>query len=534
MKDSAYEGLSAYYGDLHNHCAISYGHGSLEDALANARQRLDFCSVTGHAHWADMPEPNPRIAHILDFHREGFSRLREQWPRVQERMREADREGSFVTFLGFEVHSNAHGDHTVVYRDFNGELLHPAGIPELKRLLARLQERGREAIAFPHHLGYPRGARGINWDGFTPEFSPVVEIVSMHGCSEASEGTRPFLQTMGPSEWRSTMQFGLASGHRFGVIGGTDHHAAHPGSYGHGLAGLWARSLSREALWEALLAGRSYALTGDRIELGFAVNGRPMGERIPAAESREIEVSVVGGAAIDCLDILRNNRLLRRYSPADLPAVAAGPSSGRRDRQGQELVHTKIHLEVGWGLRDREQPWEVSLGISHGTLLAVEPRFRGREVLSPLDQRRGSESFHTTTWERSGEREVRFRTITRGNPNSQTRITQGICLEVEMSAGAGVSLDTNGRRVEVPLQELTAGARAGYLIDEQESPAWRLHRAPLEAEWRWRVRLEDRAGDAREEPGAPRWEAPWDVYYARVRQVNDQWAWSSPVFVERG
>ena len=38
----AYEGLSAYYGDLHNHCAISYGHGSLEEALRNARAQLDF------------------------------------------------------------------------------------------------------------------------------------------------------------------------------------------------------------------------------------------------------------------------------------------------------------------------------------------------------------------------------------------------------------------------------------------------------------------------------------------------------------
>ncbi len=52
---NAYDGLHAYYGDLHNHCGISYGHGSLEDALLNAREQLDFCSVTGHALWPDMP-----------------------------------------------------------------------------------------------------------------------------------------------------------------------------------------------------------------------------------------------------------------------------------------------------------------------------------------------------------------------------------------------------------------------------------------------------------------------------------------------
>ena len=57
-----YEGLQAYYGDLHNHCGISYGHGTMEEALANARERLDFCSITGHAHWPDMPEPDARTA----------------------------------------------------------------------------------------------------------------------------------------------------------------------------------------------------------------------------------------------------------------------------------------------------------------------------------------------------------------------------------------------------------------------------------------------------------------------------------------
>ena len=38
---------SAYYGDIHNHCGISYGHGTIEDAYENAKLQLDFVSVTG-------------------------------------------------------------------------------------------------------------------------------------------------------------------------------------------------------------------------------------------------------------------------------------------------------------------------------------------------------------------------------------------------------------------------------------------------------------------------------------------------------
>ena len=58
---------TAYFGDIHNHSNISYAHGNIEDAVENAKQRLDFCSVTGHAHWTDIPEPNERIAHIVRF-----------------------------------------------------------------------------------------------------------------------------------------------------------------------------------------------------------------------------------------------------------------------------------------------------------------------------------------------------------------------------------------------------------------------------------------------------------------------------------
>ena len=54
----AYQGFNIYYGDLHNHGSISYGHGSIEEAFLNAKEQLDFCSVIGHALWPDMPEPD--------------------------------------------------------------------------------------------------------------------------------------------------------------------------------------------------------------------------------------------------------------------------------------------------------------------------------------------------------------------------------------------------------------------------------------------------------------------------------------------
>jgi len=271
-----YQGLQAYFGDLHNHCGISYCKGTLEEALHTAREGLDFCSVTGHAHWPDMPEGNQRTQPMFDFHQEGFTKLKRGWQRVKEVLRSQNKKGKFITFLGFEIHSCAYGDYTVVYKDFDGQIIYK-DIPELKAEIDQLQEKGVETIAFPHHIAYLRGWRGINWESFTEEHSPVVEIVSSLGCSETDESDRPLLGVLGPSDWESTMQYGLEQGHVFGVVGNTDHHFANPGSYGHGRTCIWAKDLTRDALWEAIQKRNNYALTGDNVELKFTLNGYSLG-----------------------------------------------------------------------------------------------------------------------------------------------------------------------------------------------------------------------------------------------------------------
>src|SRR5690606_14052229 len=115
-----------------------------------------------------------------------------------------------------------------------GDIIRAAGIEDLRRELRRYRDRGIETFLLPHHIGYRQGYRGINWATYTPEFSPVVEIMSMHGASESADAPYPYLHTMGPRNWQSTWQYGLAQGNVVGVMGSTDHHSGHPGSYGHG------------------------------------------------------------------------------------------------------------------------------------------------------------------------------------------------------------------------------------------------------------------------------------------------------------
>jgi hypothetical protein len=95
----------------------------LEDALNNAREQLDFCSVTGHALWSDMPEADDDIQPLIDYHLEGFARLRQVWSDVLRIDQEFNQEGEFVVFPGFEMLSSQDGDYTIIYKEIQGEIL---------------------------------------------------------------------------------------------------------------------------------------------------------------------------------------------------------------------------------------------------------------------------------------------------------------------------------------------------------------------------------------------------------------------------
>jgi hypothetical protein len=97
---------------------------------------------------------------------------------------------------------------------------------------------------------------------------------------------------------------------------------------------------------------------------------------------------------------------------------------------------------------------------------------------------------------------------------------QGVCLDVEMPFRANVKAVINGRRVELPVRRLLEGAHAGRLA-KIGSAGYRLHRAPRLWEFDWEGDMEDVAED----------DGRCDVYTLRVRQMNDQWAWSSPIRV---
>lgn len=515
MRES--HGFVALYGDIHNHCGVSYGHGTLDDAMRNAALRLDFASITGHAAWPDMDGEDERIAHIVAFHEEGFARLRAGWDEYRRRIGEFEEERGLILFPGYEIHSSAHGDYTIVGFEHDLPLILADSPRELRR---RLEEKVRPldpphelpgTLAFPHHIGYRPGARGVDWASFEEYLSPVVEVVSMHGMAESDRTDRPFLHSMGPLQHRGTAAYGLGSGHRFGFIGNTDHHSAHPGSYGHGATGVWARDRSREAIWEAIYARRTWANTGELTRLWVTVDGTAMGGTVAAASEHRLEIDLDALAAIDYVELVDTGRRRTLWG-----GVAGSLTEGVPKGAGEAIVN----LELGWGARGVPHEWEVELTIRGGALLEVLPRFRGQEVVSPLDAAEDAPAIQNASWERTGTDHLRIRCTTWGNSTNTTPSTQGIAMRVDEPASSVIGISVDGAQHNYRVRDLLVGSESENL-GPIDSPAFRIS-AEDPSSYRRTISW---SGPALSEDS--RW------WYVRVRLANGHWALSSPIFFDK-
>lgn len=490
--------MNLYWGDLHNHCGISYGFGSLKNALNDARGHLDFCAVTGHAMWPDMYERNEDTAFIVDFHKRGFEKLLKGWPDVQKMVNDYNTE-DFVTFQSYEMHSSYYGDHHFVSPDPDFPLIYRNSPAEL------IRDSGCRAIAVPHHIGYTPGYRGINWDEFDSSISPIIEVYSKHGCSMRTDNPFPYLHDMGPLDPRNTIKEGLRRGKRFSFAGSTDHHAGFPGSYGDGLTGVWAEEKTREGIWDAILKGHTYAVTGDRIACRMTLNDAMMGDTV-AAKKREIRVEAEGDAPIEQITLRKNGRVI---------AINRSDDSIIADSENRY----KLRVEMGWSNSPDKYHWDGEIAIDGGEFVRVQPYLRGRNALSPADREANSED-DTNALDNGYEMQaqhVSFRCDTICNKSTLHPLTSAFLFEVKATPDAVVTLKINGKEHTSRLGELLENGYTGHM-KPWHSHAYKMHTAVSADACKASVSLTD-------EP-----EKDVDVYQAEVLQSNGCRAFISPIF----
>ncbi len=488
-----------YWGDLHNHNAVGYAKGSLERSIDLARGHLDFFAFTGHASWHDMPKmPGDRHMKWVN----GFKVHSDHWAKTRKLIHEANSD-DFVALLGYEWHSSHFGDYCVIFPDDSRELF----LPDHAEKLLDFAE-SKQAFAIPHHVGYKQGWRGANFDHFRSSVSPVVEIFSEHGCTETDRSPEPLIRhSMGGRSTSNTIVPQLLGGKRFGFIASTDNHRGYPGAYGEGVLGVWAKDLSRQSLFEAIRQRRTYAVSGDRIGLEFAINDRPMGADLPATSDRQIDVRVDGQDSISMIELIRNGRVIERHFPED-----------HLDGPTKLPGKAKCRVQYGWGPwaalgLGRTCIWDMTIKLDGGKFRHVVPCFQSGPYEEDLRDKLQVVS----------ENEIRLNSHTSRIKCYAEDPTKSLVLELEGTPDSVLSI-----HLREPSSQVIR-AKLGDLVDDNvvtftgvfTSESYIINRLVGPSEYSATVRWHDHRAKADS--------ADW--YYVRVTQHNGQLAWSSPIWV---
>ncbi|OGS20665.1 MAG: hypothetical protein A2252_00780 [Elusimicrobia bacterium RIFOXYA2_FULL_39_19] len=442
------------------------------------------------------------------------------WEKVKQIVKKYHKPGKFITFLGYEWPGNRTrwGDHNVIYFNENNPL---DASWELNDLYNNL--RSRKAIAIPHHVGYKVGNRGKDWELFDWELSPIAEIYSVHGSSEAVDAPIRLWsnQDMSPITSGGTYVDALNAGCIVGAIGSNDYDGL-PGSWNTGLAGILSENLSRESIWKALKERRTYAVTGDKIKLFYSVNGNPMGSVISEKEKLEAKVKIECSQALDRIELIHNGVVAETYC-----------HRGTWERKRQKKGIYKILNEFGWGLsgdygfKDSEIQWNGRIEVLNGRLLGVEPRF-----------------VNIGQWVKlTGKNSCTFKMIS--NRKTLLRAIQGLILEVEGSETTSFKIDVNSRKIIFALKEIenetklfhydnniAQGFKKYFNVEKSElkNPDTFFHNAE-------KVKI----GQAYPESAYIK-EVVFknlpvnkgrNYYYIRASQIDGQMAWSSPVWMDK-
>ena len=325
-------GRRILWADLQNHSGLSDGSGMPADLLRYAREiaALDAAAVTDHDHWGmRFMDREPAI-----------------WRRTLDAVDRLHDSGRFVALAGYEWTNWVEGHRHVVFFEPTTEAA--AGLllssidesyDEAHELWAGLG--GVRALTFAHHsAGDPIAT---DWSQEPPPgLEPVTEIVSVHGSSESADS--PGVVVRGAVEGNYGRD-ALDRGYRLGFVGSSDGHDGHPG-LGHlaspsgGVAAILADDATREGMYEALRARRTYATNGPRIVVRASYAGWPIGAGIPAAAAAAGEVGPIVGVpegtlvvrAVAPAEIARID-VISRQSATGVGAVAGEALCPERERE---------------------------------------------------------------------------------------------------------------------------------------------------------------------------------------------------------
>ncbi len=453
------------WGDIHAQCLIGCGARTIDAFFRHARDfaRLDFASHQANCFLVSGPE----------------------WQETEAVTACHDQPGRFTALLGLEWSADTTkggdrnlyfpGDTTPItrcsheYVDDKSDL--SSDLPQAEDLHAKY--RGTKTL-----IGLHVGGRTTDLRRHDPSLERLIEVHSTHATSE----------------W--FLFEALDRGYRMGVTAGSDGVDGRPGTShpGHqavrnvrgGLVAAPLTTLTREGLWEALMARNCYATNGDRIRLEFSAEGRPMGSEFNADAPPMLAIAIEGTGPLESVEVFRGSKSIHSVS-----LLPANPPLSDRVR-----IAWRGATAPGNFARARMR-WDGSATLSAGSFADPE----GYAFDTP------DEGLTLI-----GQRRLEWRSMTGGD-------WDGIVVRIEAPDDAVLTVQTVQISATLPVGTLAVGSTR--LADDVPLRELEIRRLPIDpgpSSW---------AGQFRDPQGLP----GWNAYWVRVRQWDGGYAWSSPIFV---
>lgn len=261
-----------FFGDLHRHTDLSLcdvaSDGTMDDAYRYAIDvaHLDFMGITDHSR--DIAEGNAKS--LL-------------WWRCRKEVSRHDLSPNFIPMYAYE-HSRAGEDHNVIS-------LKPQLWPDKMPFPDLWKQMDNDTFTIPHQTickdvppggEMPLGLAPKTWEYRDDAHRPLFEIYQ--ACRDRAV--------------EPDANMGLNKGHIFGFIASSDHHSTNAS-----FAGVWAKEKTREAIFRAMQARRTFGAT-DRIRLKVTMGEHWMGEKVKASQLAPIRVEADGTASIVGIDLI--------------------------------------------------------------------------------------------------------------------------------------------------------------------------------------------------------------------------------------
>ena len=262
-----------FFGDLHRHTDLSLcfvtGDGTIDDCYRYAIDvdRLDFLGITDHSR--DIAKGDA---------------LSQLWWRCRKEVTRHELKPSFLPYFSYE-RSRGGEDHNVI--SLRPDMLRSHLYPHP----AFWKELDDDTITIPHQTSTkpikdparpPRSITAETWKTHDNKRRPLLEIYQ--GCRDRSI--------------ERDAHEGLAKRYLFGLIASSDHSST-SGSY----AGVWAEDRTRESIFRAMQARRTFGATA-KIELVVRAGDHWMGEHFTAETLPRIHIEAIGTTAIKAIDII--------------------------------------------------------------------------------------------------------------------------------------------------------------------------------------------------------------------------------------